>query len=144
MNQPNTAQRRDAALLVARVCMASLFLWSGLEKAASPAGAAVFAASHGVPFAGALTPLAAVFELAAGLMLVTGWRAREAAAALALWILVLGPWFHPFWSASPPQWQGMIDDFFHHFVMLGGMIYLVVFGPGALAVGARTRPTPLS
>ena len=130
---------RNGALLLARLCLASLFLWSGIEKAGDPSGAAAFAAQHGVPFARAAMPLAAIFELAAGAMLVIGWRTRLAAAALGAWILVLGPWFHQFWNAPPALWQLMIDDFFHHFVMLGGMIYVTVFGPGALSLDARGK-----
>jgi putative oxidoreductase len=121
---------QDAALFVARLCMASLFLFSGGEKLSSLSGAIRWAASHGVPFASLSMPLAALFEVAAGLMILTGWRAREAATALAVWVVVLGPLFHQFWSAPPELWQGSVDDFFHHFVMFGGMIYLVVFGPG--------------
>jgi putative oxidoreductase len=120
----------DAALLVARLCMASLFLFSGGEKLSSLSGAIQWAASHGVPFATLSMPLAALFEVAAGSMIVTGWRAREAAAALAVWVVVLGPLFHQFWSAPPELWQVSVDDFFHHFVMFGGMIYLAIFGPG--------------
>jgi putative oxidoreductase len=68
-------------------------------------------------------------------MLITGWHARQAAAALAAWIIVLGPLFHRFWSAPPETWQFVIDDLFHHFVMFGGMIYVVVFGPGSWRLG---------
>jgi putative oxidoreductase len=120
----------DAALFVARLGMASLFLFSGTQKLMNLQGAASWAASQGVPFAHQLMPLAAAFEIISGLMLVTGWRTHEAAAALAVWILILGPWFHQFWNAPPQMWQGMIDDFFHHFVMFGGMVYVAVFGPG--------------
>ncbi|MDB5719896.1 MAG: DoxX family protein [Alphaproteobacteria bacterium] len=128
---------QNAALFVARLGMASLFLFSGAEKLTSLHGAAQWAGSHGVPFAAELMPLAALFEVAAGLMLVTGWRAREAAAALAAWIFVLGPAFHQFWNVGPEGWQVSVDDFFHHYVMFGGMIYLAVFGPGAWSLGAR-------
>ena len=33
----------------------------------------------------------------------------------------------------------MIDDFFHHVVMVGGMIYVAVFGAGSIALGAGRR-----
>jgi putative oxidoreductase len=127
------------ALLVARLCMASLFLWSGVEKALDLRGAAQFAASRGIPFALQLMPLAILLEIGCGLMLVTGWRVRWAALALAVWMVVLGPWFHRFWNAPPELWQMTIDDFFHHFVMIGGMIYVAVFGPGSMALGAGRR-----
>ena len=120
----------DGALFAGRLGLASLFLFSGGQKLMNLDGAAGWAASQGVPLAHQLMPLAAVFEVACGLMIVAGWRARGAAAALAAWIIVLGPVFHQFWNAPPPMWQGAIDNFFHHLVMLGGMIYLAVFGPG--------------
>ncbi|MEA3003055.1 MAG: putative oxidoreductase [Sphingomonadales bacterium] len=134
---------QNAALFVARIGLASLFLFSGAEKLTSLQGAIGWAASHGVPLAPLVMPLAALFEIGAGLMLVTGWRAREAAAALAAWIFVLGPIFHQFWNAPPESWQVSIDDFFHHWVMFGGMVYVVIFGPGAWALArrkARSRP----
>ena len=130
---------KDAWLLFARLCMASLFLWSGLEKVFDLHGAAGFAASKGIPFALQLMPLAVVFEVGAALMLITGWRARTAAIALSVWMLVLGPWFHQFWNVPPEMWQMMIDDFFHHFVMIGGMIYVSVFGPGRWSLSPRDR-----
>jgi len=129
-NRPASTSRYDAALFIARLGLASLFLFSGLQKMVHLQDAGAWAASQGVPFASQLMPLAALFEIAAALMLVSGWRAREAAAALALWIIVLGPWFHRFWNAPPQMWQVVIDDFFHHLVMFGGMIYVAVFGPG--------------
>jgi putative oxidoreductase len=128
-----------AALFIARLCMASLFLWSGLEKALDLDGAAAFAASHDVPFARTLMPFAALFEIGCAALLISGWGARAAAIALGIWMLILGPWFHQFWNAPPAMWQVTIDDFFHHFVMIGGMIYLAVYGPGPFRVVAGNK-----
>jgi putative oxidoreductase len=136
-DRPATSSRQDAALFVARLGLASLFLFSGTQKMTHLHDAAAWAASRGVPFASQLMPLAALFEIAAGLMLVVGWRARAAAVALAAWIIVLGPLFHPFWNVPPQNWQVVIDDFFHHLVMFGGMIYVGVFGPGRWCLPAR-------
>lgn len=129
----SSAALRDYALLAARLCMASLFLWSGAEKAFNLHAAAGFAASRGVPFALPLMPAAVLLEIGCAFMLIIGWRTRTAALILAAWMLVLGPWFHPFWNAPASMWQLMIDDFFHHFVMIGGMLYVAVFGPGRIA-----------
>ena len=126
---------QEAALLMARIGLASLFLFSGCQKLTHLQGAAEWAASQGVPFASLLMPLAGRFEVASAVMLITGWHARRAAAALAVWIIVLGPLFHRFWDAPPQLWQVMVDDLFHHFVMFGGMIYVVVFGPGSWRLG---------
>lgn len=137
-----TERHADIWLLVARVLMASLFLWSGIEKVFDLHGAAAFAASGGIPFASELMPLAIILELACSLALILGWKTRPAAIALALWMVVLGPMFHQFWNAPPDRWQQAIDDFFHHFVMIGGMIYIAVFGPGSLSVGRRSSRAP--
>jgi putative oxidoreductase len=131
----NLPVRQEAALLVARIGLASLFLFSGCQKLTHLQGAAHWAASQGVPFASLLMPLAGLFEVASAVMLITGWHARQAAAALAVWIIVLGPLFHRFWDAPPQLWQIVIDDLFHHFVMFGGMIYVAVFGPGGWRLG---------
>jgi putative oxidoreductase len=127
--------RQEAALLVARIGLASLFLFSGCQKLTHLEGAAQWAASQGVPFASLLMPLAGLFEVVSAVMLITGWHARQAAAALATWIIVLGPLFHRFWDVPPQLWQTVIDDLFHHFVMFGGMIYVAVFGPGSWRLG---------
>jgi putative oxidoreductase len=134
---PISGRGQDAALFVARLCLASLFLFSGAEKLTSMPGAIAWATSSGVPVAQLAMPLAALFEVAMGLLLATGWRAREAAVALALWIIVLGPLFHQFWRVPPQFWQESVDNFFHHLVMFGGMVYVAVFGPGGWRLTGR-------
>ena len=134
MTEAHLSARQDMALLIARFGMASLFLFSGGEKLIDAGGAAGFAASFGVPFAAYTVPFAALFEIACALMIISGWYVRSAAIALAFWMAVLNPWFHPFWKVPPQMWQLIIDSFFHHFVMIGGMIYLAVFGPGRLVI----------
>ena len=134
--------RQDLVLLLARVFMSSLFVFSGLEKLTDYDGVIAFAAFHHVPAARWLMPLAIAFELGAAGAILTGWQTRAAASALTLWILVLGVWFHPFWAVPPAMWQVSIDDFFHHFVMAGGFVLLAVIGPGRLSVSGRAARRP--
>lgn len=124
-------------LLAARVGMASLFIFSGLEKIFNYNGFVGFATAGGLPFAAQLAPLIAAVELACSAMLIVGWNARLAAAFFALFCVILGPWFHQFWNASPDKWQEAVDGFFHHFVMAGGFVFVAVYGPGALSLDAR-------
>ena len=139
-----TERKSDVWLLVARLLMASLFLWSGIEKIFDLRGAAGFAASGGIPFALQLMPLAILLELGCAIALILGWRTREAAILLALWMIILGPLFHQFWNAPPERWQESIDGFFHHLVMVGGMIYVAIFGPGRMVIGrSQAAPTTL-
>lgn len=134
-DKARTTAAQDIWLLIARLGFASLFIFSGGEKLLFRGDAAAFAAGYGVPFAYAVMPLVSLFEIGCALLIVTGWQARKAAIALAIWMTVLNPWFHPFWKVPPQIWQLIVDSFFHHFVMIGGMIYLAVFGPGRLVPG---------
>jgi putative oxidoreductase len=125
-----TPTSKQNLLLVARLLMASLFLFSGLEKVFRFDAATHFAAAFGVPKSSLLMPVAILFELGASVALVTPRYCRTAALALALWTITLGVWFHPFWSVSGDRWQDTVDGFFHHLVMTGGLIYVAVLGAG--------------
>ena len=109
--------------------MASLFVFSGLEKLTDFGGAVGFAASMGVPLPQVAIGLAVVLELGCAAALLTRW-CRIGAAILTVWVIILGPTFHRFWAVPPAEWQMMVDNFFHHFVMAGGLLYVVVFGAG--------------
>lgn len=70
-------------LLAGRCLIALMFLWSGWAALADVDGTARYFGGLGFPFP---TPVAigtGIFEIAAALMLVLGWRTRIAAAALA-------------------------------------------------------------
>ena len=130
----NSNDRQDYALLAARILMASLFLFSGIEKIVDYQGVLAFSAQFAAPAPALFMPLVIIFELVAGVALIIGWKTRVAATGLALWMALLGPWFHQFWNAPPAIWQFVIDGFFHHAVMIGGMIYVAAFGPGKLSI----------
>ena len=102
-------------------------------------GFAQFATAHGVPLALPLGWTVIVFELAGAACIALGWRVRAASILFVIYILVLGPWFHPFWRfnwhQNPMLAQMMLDDFFHHLTMAGGFIVLAIHGPGRIRIG---------
>jgi uncharacterized membrane protein YphA (DoxX/SURF4 family) len=110
--------------------MATLFIFAGLEKVVKYHEASIFAASYGVPFASALMPLAITLELGCSALLLTSRYCRFAAGVLAIWTFLLNLLFHQFWKVPDSIWQLMVDNFFHSFVMVGGLMYVVVFGAG--------------
>jgi putative oxidoreductase len=119
---------RRTLLLIARIGMASLATFGGLQKIVMYSGAVGFASSFGIPAAHLLMPFAILLELGCAVGLLLPRYCRVAAAILAVWTFVLGVWFHRFWAVPHAEWQMMIDSFFHHFVMTGGFIYVAVFG----------------
>jgi putative oxidoreductase len=131
----------DYLLVLARIGMASLFLFSGFQKIVMYRDFIGFATAGGVPFATLVTPFVIAAEIIGSLMLIAGWNTRMPAIYFAIFCAILGPWFHQFWNASPEKWQEAIDGFFHHFVMAGGFVFLAVYGPGAISIDAR-RESP--
>ena len=125
---PEGAQR--TLLTIARIGMASLATFGGLQKIVMYSGAVGFAASFDIPAPRLLMPLAILLELGCAVGLLLPRYCRIAAAILAVWTFLLGIWFHRFWAVPEDEWQMMIDSFFHHFVMTGGFLYVAVFGAG--------------
>lgn len=123
-------KRASAFLMIARLCMASLFFFAGAEKLFKYSDAVAFAGAFGVPWASILMPLAIVFELGCATALLTRRYCQWAALLLACWTFGLNLVFHQFWKSPDSIWQFMVDNFFHSFVMIGGLLYVVVFGAG--------------
>jgi putative oxidoreductase len=130
ISEPIPPSLNGPFLLTARLLMASLAVFGGLEKIFNYEGAVAFATPFGIPFPRQTMPLAIILELGCAAMLFSPRYCRLGAAILAVWTFVLGVWFHRFWAVPAAEWQMMIDSFFHHFVMVGGFMYVAVFGDG--------------
>jgi putative oxidoreductase len=120
--------------LVGRILLAQIFIISGFGKIAGFQGAAAYIASHGLPAAQLLTILTIIVELGGGLALLAGWKARWAAAALFVFTLLAALIFHPFWSAPADQAMMQQINFMKNLAIMGGMLYVVVYGSGPVSV----------
>lgn len=120
----------DALALVARVLLAAIFLLSGLAKLADPAGTAAYIASAGLPAATLGAWGAGLLETLGGLALISGYRARPAAVALALFTLVAAVCFHANFAD-----QVQMIMFMKNVAITGGLLQLAITGPGRLALG---------
>jgi putative oxidoreductase len=120
------------APLLARILIAVPFLFAAPFKMPGMASFAAnvdFAAKTGVPFPSVAVALAALLDLVAGLMLVVGWHARPAAAALALYVALLTVIFHLDFTSHMK-----IGFFINHLVLIGALIYVSVYGAKSYAV----------
>jgi transmembrane protein len=129
--RPSFVDRGRASLLwIARLLIVSLYVFSALEKVFDFEGAVNFAAGVGhIPFAKILMPFAIILELGCSALILTKRYCRIGATVLCVWTLFLGPWFHRFWDVQDPgQWQNVIDSFFHHLTMAGGLLCLAIVG----------------
>lgn len=123
--------------LAGRVLMALIFLVSGYGKLTNFAGTAGYMASQGMPMAEFLLVGAIIFELGGAIMLVIGWKMRWGALLLILFMIPATVMFHNFWAADTAQFQNQLNHFMKNAAMIGGLIYMMAFGPGPLSFDHR-------
>lgn len=134
-----TTGAQDAATLLGRILLAWLFIPSGWGKIAGFAGVSGYIASKGVPLPDVAAALAIVIELGLGVLLLIGWQARWAALGLAIFVAVITPIFHNFWTYPEAQKMMQMQAFWKNFAVVGGLLFVHAFGPGGWSVDGRKR-----
>jgi len=130
-----------AAVLVGRLIFAAVFLMALAFKVMDIDGTAAYIASAGFPVPKLLAWLAALFELALAVCLLTGAFFAEAALLAAAYVLFLAFAFH-----GPSHWSGNQTEFgffVDHFTFMAGLLFAAAHGPSArLAISFRYLRTP--
>ena len=138
MNAPATTPKwHVAATLVGRLIFAGVFAMAASFKFADMNGTAGYIAAVGFPFPLLLAWMAAFFEIALVLCLLTGAYFTEAALLAAAYVLFLAFAFY-----GPAQWKP--DDptkfgfFVNHFTFIAGLLFAAVHGPGPVLALRRS------
>jgi putative oxidoreductase len=77
---------------------------------------------------------ACAFLVLGGLSLLFGFKARFGALLLVIFLLAVTPIFHAFWSSPTDQVQMQTLNFMKNFALLGGLLFIMAFGPGPLSL----------
>jgi putative oxidoreductase len=117
---------QSLAALAGRILLAALFLWSGAEKVMDYAGTLAYMRRAALPYPEVLLFASAIVEMGCGAALVVGWKTRGAAAILFLWLIAATAVFHN--PASGGNWMVHVMK---NLAIMGGMLMLFAFGPGA-------------
>ena len=126
--------QNDFAALIGRVLLALLVVPSGFSGIAEFSGTAGYIGSQGVPLPGVAAAIKILIELGAGLMILVGWKTRWAALAFIVFLVVITPIFHNFWS-GPEAERGMNRIMFmKNAGICGAFFLLIAFGPGRFSV----------
>jgi putative oxidoreductase len=123
----------SSVLLVARCLVAGLFLWSGIGQVSGYDETTIFMARNGVM--STLLPIAVFIELAGGILLVTGYRARFACLALASFCIVTALLFHSNFNDHAQMFH-----FLKNCAIAGGLLALYVTGPGRISFDGINEP----
>jgi uncharacterized membrane protein YphA (DoxX/SURF4 family) len=129
----NAPKWHAVAIIVARLIFAGVFAMAATFKFADMNATAGYIAAVGFPFPLLLAWLAAFFEIALVLCLLTGAYFTEAALLAAAYVLFLAFAFH-----GPAQWnpddptQTQFGFFVDHFTFIAGLLFAAVHGPGSV------------
>lgn len=141
MTNSQTPAWATAAVLIGRLIFAAVFLMALTFKVMDIDATAAYIASAGFPIPRLLAWLAALFELALTVCLLTGAFFAEAALLAAAYVLFLAFAFH-----GPSHWSGNQTEFgffVDHFTFTAGLLFAAVHGPGSrLAITLRFLRKP--
>jgi putative oxidoreductase len=122
----------DLAMLLARACLAAVFLYSALDKIMHRGDA--IAELEMFKLAPALRwPVIAV-QLAGGLSVLLGIYTGPGALLLAGFTIVATLIAHKFWIGSGPPQRRQMTIALEHLAIVGGLLLLAAVGPGRFSL----------
>jgi putative oxidoreductase len=127
-----TSSYQDIALLIARVLVGALFIIAAYNKFKGYDGTIAYFTRLGVPAPSIVAPLAELFEVVAGVLLIIGYQTRVVALALGAFVLVATLFAHTNFADG-----NQLNHFLKNAAIVGGCLALFVTGAGAHSLDAR-------
>ncbi len=125
--------------LLGRICLALIFIVAGIRKALAFTATVAYMAKFGVPFTEPLAVAAIALEILGGLALLLGWKTRSVAAMLAIFVVIITPIFHAFWTHEAATFGNQLNHFLKNVALIGGLLYVFVGGAGAYGLDGSDR-----
>lgn len=126
--------------LVGRLCLAMIFLMSGISKIAKYSETVGYMTQKGMPAAPFFLFAAVLVELVGALALITGHRARIGALLLVLFMLPATYIFH--YRAAFDLSMNVVDpiqmiNVLKNTAIIGGLLMVYAFGPGPWSLSKK-------
>lgn len=130
------------APLLGRLLIAAVFIPAGLMKIPGFDATAGYMAAKGLPLVPLLLTATILIEAGCGLLILLGWRAREAALVLFLFLIPVTVIFHGFWGIEDAAAKAAEQRAFMKNVgIMGGVLLLAGLGSGPFSL-QRRNPAP--
>jgi putative oxidoreductase len=124
----NLKAQSDNALLIARVLIGILFVMAAYNKIAGYSGSVGYFTKLGIPAPSIMVPLTILFEAAAGVLLIVGFKTRLVALAIALFCILSALLAHMDLGNA-----NQLNHFLKNFAIAGGCLALMAAGPGRIS-----------
>jgi len=121
-------------ILFARVCLALVFLVSGIHKGIWYQKAVAEFQRDSIPAIWLVLPGTIGLHLIASTCLILGYQTREAALALAIFTVVATLKVHAYWRLPAEARLSRSRIFTANLAVIGGLLLLVVVGGGNFAL----------
>lgn len=124
---------------IGRVLLSLIFIAIGIGKIYGWSGFHQYMESKLPVAIPVLLSLSIAVEIAGGLTVLVGWRARSAAFMLLVYLIPVTAVFHNFWAMDGMQAQIELINFLKNIAIMGGLLLIVAFGPGPYSVDSWLR-----
>ncbi len=124
---------QNISLVIARVLFVAVFCFQDAiyNKIIYAQRSLNYMQSFGLPYPRILLILVITLELIAGFMIISGLKARWGAWLILLFTLFATIIFHRFWTYSDPlEFQNQLNHFMKNISIIGGAIFIMVYGVG--------------
>jgi putative oxidoreductase len=136
-----TRAAESGVIFIARIALATLFLWGGAMKLIGYAGFIGYLNAKGVSYAPFLAPLVVAIELLGGILLVVGLRIRALGLILAIYTVATAILGHDFWNVTDASLQReVVVHFWKNVGIAGGFLLLIVTGAGRISIDGARAP----
>jgi putative oxidoreductase len=128
--------------LLGRILMCWIFLYSAWGQIVEFTYWSGRAAQKSMPLPAVAIALSIIIQVLGGLAVLLGVKARVAGWALFLFLIPTTLIFHDFWTVTGAAHDAQIVNFNRNLAIMGGMLILATFGPGAYSVDAMRGDMP--
>ncbi|MEM9162020.1 MAG: DoxX family protein [Cyanobacteria bacterium P01_F01_bin.4] len=121
--------------LVARTCLALIFIQSGIGKIGGFAGVQQQIAGAGIPLAALVAFFTIGFQMAGGISLILGYKARIGSILLLVFLIPATLVFH-----NPIADPSQMIQFLKNLAIIGGLLMVLTYGAGSVSLDNRLTP----
>jgi putative oxidoreductase len=125
---------QDGWLLVARICVAAVYLYSGIDKIVNWAWSIAFIKGLRLPQAPIVLTGTIVTQLLGSAAILLGFYAPEGAGLLLIFTLVATAVAHNPIGLKGEEFRRQIMLSLEHLAIVGGLLLIAVVGPGSYAM----------
>lgn len=118
----------SALAVIGRLLLGGAFVFAGLRNIANTKLLSSIMTARGVPQAGLVLWVGIVLQIVAGLMLVVGFHATYAAAALIVFLIAGTLMFNNFWDHQGPDRASRINGVVSNVALAGSFLLVIAAG----------------